>query len=279
MSQLYERKGRINETGLINTEGVTEKFCFKDNKNCYLRKGETIISRVTSGQIPGEKYSGGRQKRHAIKRFENRSNIWEHGVKYYFDYSITLTPTERTRKLVKEFEAAKKAWQQDTCVNFTKVDPPSEIEEKRDVLRVTAFEDGCASHPGKLGGEQPLILGEGCENFGHIAHELGHALGLYHTMARHDRDSYVTVKPETMEKDYHVELKQQTEENNENYGLGYDYGSIMHYASANAFSKGQPSIIPSDERYMSTMGSEMISFLDFLLINKLYSCEGRKLDS
>ncbi|KHJ85375.1 astacin [Oesophagostomum dentatum] len=176
---------------------------------------------------------------------------------------------------MKEFSYAVQAWKQDTCVEFEKIDPPSnELEAKKDALRVTADEPGCASHPGKLGGEQPLILGDGCESFAHIAHELGHALGLYHTMARHDRNKYVTVRPKTMEKKYRVELKKQTKKDNNNYGVGYDYGSIMHYPSKNVFSNYQPSIIPSDRRYMSTLGSEMISFVDLWIVNKLYSCEG-----
>ncbi|KIH50064.1 astacin [Ancylostoma duodenale] len=53
--------------------------------------------------------------------------------------------------------------------------------------------DGCLSHVGRLGGYQPLILGRGCESFAHTAHEVGHALGLYHTQSRHDRDDYIKV--------------------------------------------------------------------------------------
>ncbi|KAK6732519.1 hypothetical protein RB195_016723 [Necator americanus] len=62
--------------------------------------------------------------------------------------------------------------------------PVSVDPQKKIVLIVTIDEEDvrvCESHVGKLGGEQPLFLGEGCESFGHAAHEIGHVLGLYHT--------------------------------------------------------------------------------------------------
>ena len=65
-------------------------------------------------------------------------------------------------------------------------------------IRITAQYLGCGSPVGKQGGEQFLLLGKGCGNFRQIAHELGHALGLHHTMQRHDRDNYITVKKENI---------------------------------------------------------------------------------
>ncbi|VDM76859.1 unnamed protein product [Strongylus vulgaris] len=65
--------------------------------------------------------------------------------------------------------------------------------QRSDYLVLTQDEDTCASHTGKLGGEQPIILGKGCESFGHAAHELGHALGLYHTMSRYDRNEFIKI--------------------------------------------------------------------------------------
>nr|CDJ97519.1 Peptidase M12A domain containing protein [Haemonchus contortus] len=60
--------------------------------------------------------------------------------------------------------------------------------------RIMVFpEDGCWSFVGRLGGEQKLSLGSGCETPDIAAHEIGHALGFFHTMSRYDRDDYITV--------------------------------------------------------------------------------------
>ncbi|PIO61583.1 astacin, partial [Teladorsagia circumcincta] len=58
---------------------------------------------------------------------------------------------------------------------------------------------GCSAALGRKGGEQPLSLGEGCEYVGTAAHEIGHALGVHHTMTRHDRDKFIKVNMENVE--------------------------------------------------------------------------------
>ncbi|KAJ1346497.1 Astacin (Peptidase M12A) [Parelaphostrongylus tenuis] len=52
---------------------------------------------------------------------------------------------------------------------------------------------GCWSHIGRIGGQQLLSLGAGCEHIGIAVHEIGHALGLFHTQSRHDRDQFITL--------------------------------------------------------------------------------------
>ncbi|VDL84573.1 unnamed protein product [Nippostrongylus brasiliensis] len=79
-------------------------------------------------------------------------------------------------------------WQKDTCLSIYE----DKFKDAKDAIRVFE-EDGCWSYVGKTGGKQDLSLGKGCDSIGTAAHELGHALGFFHTHSRHDRDNNIIV--------------------------------------------------------------------------------------
>lgn len=58
----------------------------------------------------------------------------------------------------------------------------------------------CWSSIGRSGGKQRLSLGKGCERKGTAIHEFMHALGFFHEQSRLDRDKYVTVYWNNIEK-------------------------------------------------------------------------------
>ena len=60
-------------------------------------------------------------------------------------------------------------------------------------------------------------------------HELGHSIGLHHEQNRRDRDDYIWVRSEYMDPKYRFASDMENEEDITNYGIAYDYGSIMHY--------------------------------------------------
>ncbi|VDP36675.1 unnamed protein product [Heligmosomoides polygyrus] len=78
-------------------------------------------------------------------------------------------------------------------------------------------EDGCWSYVGKIGNEQSLSLGRGCEAVSIAAHEIGHALGFFHTMSRHDRNEYVTVNTANIKPDWFDHFTKETTRTNYNY--------------------------------------------------------------
>ena len=61
-----------------------------------------------------------------------------------------------------------------------------------------------------------------------MAHEIAHALSLYHEHSRPDRDDYVTIfkqniVPGSYDANFELEADTLT------LGVPYDYGSVMHY--------------------------------------------------
>ncbi|RCN48527.1 hypothetical protein ANCCAN_05352, partial [Ancylostoma caninum] len=73
---------------------------------------------------------------------------------------------------------------------------------------------------------------------------------------------------------YRTHYKPMTKEENENHDVPYDYGSMMHYGVPLV----NPAMIPNDENYERTIGSGLISFVDLLMVNKHFKCEGMNVE-
>ncbi|PIO53515.1 astacin [Teladorsagia circumcincta] len=165
-----------------------------------------------------------------------------------------------------------KQWEEATCIDF-KEDKDKKAENSIILIK----EDGCWSYVGRVGGEQPLSLGDGCEQVGIATHELGHALGLFHTMSRYDRDDFITVVLENVVEGFVDQYIKETPQTTTNYGFTYDYGSIMHYGASSASHNNKPTMVANDTRYQESMGSQILSFIDKSMINDHYNCKGKQI--
>jgi hypothetical protein len=123
---------------------------------------------------------------------------------------------------------------------------------------------------------------------GVIAHEVAHALGFWHEQSRPDRDEWVTVEWDSIDKNSKGQFLKEQESDVDNAGIPYDYGSIMHYRSKvcrrarartftrQAFAKYDDlfTIETNVRDYQRTIGQrDQLSFNDIRLMNKIY-CEG-----
>lgn len=64
-----------------------------------------------------------------------------------------------------------------------------------------------------------------------IAHEVAHALGFWHEQSRPDRDSYVNVRWENIDRDSKGQFLKEQPADVDTGNVPYDLGSIMHYRS------------------------------------------------
>jgi len=87
----------------------------------------------------------------------------------------------------------------------------------------------CLSVLGRQGGLQPIKLAADC-GWHEITHEVLHAIGFIHEQSRHDRDQFVEVVWDNIEKPFHSQFSKLPEEFlGPAQGSQFDYHSIMLY--------------------------------------------------
>lgn len=119
-------------------------------------------------------------------------------------------------------------------------------------VTVTGASSGCHSSVGMRGtGSQTLNLqlyapGSGCFRHGTIVHEFLHALGFYHMQSASERDDYVTIMWDNIQAGYENNFSKHAADVVTNFGIEYDFGSVMHYGAYGfAIDPALPTIVPN----------------------------------
>jgi subtilisin family serine protease len=150
------------------------------------------------------------------------------------------------------------AWEARSVIRFKK----REMEKDYVLFRAGS---GCSSAVGMIGGVQFITLGSNCNEW-NTAHEIGHAIGLWHEQSREDRDQHVTIRWENIAIDAHHNFRQQIEDGDDINA--YDHDSIMHYSRLAFSINGLPTIEPKAGK---TIGQrDHLSDGDVAAVAKMY---------
>jgi hypothetical protein len=116
---------------------------------------------------------------------------------------------------------------------------------ENDFVRFVDDDSRCASHAGKKGGMQEILVATTCST-GSIMHEIGHAVGLYHEQNRSDRDQFVIVQTENIEDDPQVRAQFDKGPFGSVDRDGFDFNSIMLYDSFAFSANGEATLTRLD---------------------------------
>uniref|UniRef100_A0A1I7UAX7 Zinc metalloproteinase n=1 Tax=Caenorhabditis tropicalis TaxID=1561998 RepID=A0A1I7UAX7_9PELO len=202
-----------------------------------------------------------RQKRQVLLRGQNPEEFkWPNNtVHYYFDKEEfdpnMKEPVLRAMDLISNH----------TCIKYS-------TEPSETVIRMQSDDsiEFCWAEIGHVKSDrdsQGFSFNSECYSTGLAAHELIHSLGFIHSQQRLDRDQYLEIKKNLDGMSLQNRQQYDIFENQEIL-VPYDYGSVMQYPDRE--DEYQP--IHKNRFMFQTMGSEIIAFYDYLMINKYYEC-------
>merc|ERR1712096_307636 len=191
-------------------------------------------------------------------------------TKYGQDKGFVLIPYTISEKYnysqVNIIKSVMNLYARHTCVRF--------VPRKKEIAYISINDgDGCWAYVGKTGYSAQLVsLGiPGCVTRGVIAHEFMHVLGFQHEHSRSDRDKYVQILTQNIEKDMKTNFEKYSDSKN---FVIYDYNSVMHYSQF-AFSKKYylPSIKVRTKPSPNIGQRTRMSPYDIEEVKYLYNCE------
>ncbi|XP_038217453.1 zinc metalloproteinase nas-13-like [Zerene cesonia] len=187
---------------------------------------------------------------------------WKNGIiPYQIDSGFSSEQRDTIRKAIADYHRL-------TCLRFV---PHS---GQTDYLVIKSAQSGCWSSVGRIGGRQEVNLqAPGCvSKKGTVLHELLHAVGFMHEQSRPERDDFVTIQYGNIKPGTEINFKKSEKKNTDDFGVGYDYNSVMHYSEF-AFSRNSQRTIEPKVQNAKIGQREGLSRGDVKKVNNMYNCK------
>lgn len=160
-----------------------------------------------------------------------------------------------------------------TCLKFV----PYREGVHENHLWITGENSGCWSYVGmttrvrqqlNLTPNNPEV---GCFRLYTIVHEFMHALGFFHMQSATERDEYVQIIWENIQAGTQNNFASYNASAITQFGIEYDYGSVMHYPRTAFSINGEDTIVPIRDLGDNIMGQRLrMSDKDIARINAMY---------
>ncbi|KAH9638418.1 hypothetical protein HF086_007725 [Spodoptera exigua] len=179
--------------------------------------------------------------RNAAKRWPNRTVVYHINEKD-FDEEHVLKIEDALADIANH-----------SCITFR----PREKDDEHAVI-IQGTKDGCFSNVGFSTpddeGEirQVLNLAKGCFKHGTVVHEMLHTIGFYHMQSTYDRDDFVTILWENIKPGHEHNFAKYSNDTVTDFGVPYDYNSVMHYTEKAFSVNGNKTIGPLKVRLLVT---------------------------
>ncbi|XP_026323895.1 seminal metalloprotease 1-like [Hyposmocoma kahamanoa] len=223
-------------------------------------EGDMLLTTTQERDIHAAKDDSRNGLRGGTKRWPNRTVVYHIEIEDFEDDQV---------KLIEEGMAdiANKS-----CLRFV----PRKNEADHAVI-IQGSANGCFSNVGfstpkdDEDQNQVLNLSKGCFRHGTVVHEMLHTLGFYHMQSTYDRDDFVNIIWKNIRPGTEHNFAKYTNDTVTDFGVIYDYNSVMHYPE-NAFSiNGNRTIVPLQEG-VKIGQRDGLSEGDITKLNKMY-CE------
>lgn len=251
----YATRGEVRIGWILGRDRAPRQITYEVQGDLAIWQGDIIIGKArhiatSEAQLRTQLASGAR----AAVYIDGDGFRWPGGV-VPFVIDAGLSNTERVTNAIAMVEQATAG------VRF--VQRTSETNYIRFQLA-----GGCSSAIGMIGGEQPINLGVDCTT-GNTAHEILHALALYHEHTRCDRDDFVTVVWDNIQAGKEHNFTKNCDDASD-HGE-YDEGSMMHYPTSGfAIDETQPNLISKRGRDAEMGQRAALGPTDIATINLLY---------